>query len=119
MDVPCILIVEDDPVMSMHLETLVGDTLPCEILTARSLAEAEIVADRHPDFALLDVDLGDGTTYAFATRLVGERVPFAFVSASNREALPAELRDVTFVTKPYDDDEIVALLHVFARTRLG
>lgn len=117
MDVPRILIVEDDPVMSMHLEALVADTLPADIVCAESVAEAERAVDRRPAFALLDVDVADGNTYAFATWLAEQGVPFVFVSASDRAALPAALRAVTFVTKPYVDGEIVALLKAFARER--
>lgn len=117
MDVPRILIVEDDPVMSMHLEALVAETIVSEVFTAASVAEATIALDRRPDYALLDVEVADGTTYDLAIRLSAAGIPFVFVSASDRQALPAALRSVTFVTKPYDDGEIVALLEAFVRRR--
>ena len=53
------------------------------------------------DFAFLDVDLPDGKSFPLAERLHESQVPFAFVSASRRSEIPARLRDVPFIAKPY------------------
>ena len=105
-----VLIVEDDPVMSMHLEGLVEETLQAEIEISASVADAEHALKRSFDLALLDIDVTDGKTYLLAARLIADDVPLAFVSASDAGELPPSLRGVPFVAKPYVDHDIVGLL---------
>lgn len=105
-----ILILDDDIVVSEHLGEIVQRVLGSDVLVATSVAEAKIVSRESFDFALLDVDVLDGTTYEFASYLNGRGIPFAFVSASDSGNLPSSLRAVPFVRKPYDDQQIVALL---------
>ena len=105
-----VLIVEDDPLVSSHLESIVMQTIETDVVVGASVAEAEAALSDHVDFAFLDVDVLDGTTYAFAAALSASGVPFAFVSASNRDEVPVALRGVPFVAKPYTTVDIVGLL---------
>ena len=59
------------------------------------------------DFALLDIDLGDGQSFELAFRLRERHIPFAFVSGSRRSDLTFDLRGVAFVAKPYAEDVIL------------
>ena len=111
MGVCRILVVEDDPMISLHLETIVTQIIEAEVVVSQSAAEAERALLGGVDYAFLDVDVIDGTTYAFASALKDRSIPFAFLSASNREHLPAALRAVPFVAKPYSPSDIVELLH--------
>lgn len=110
MDDYRVLILEDDPLVSSHLESIVADAIETEIVIGASIAEARAAFATHIDFALLDVDVIDGTTYDFAAMLSTAGVPFAFVSASDRSKMPEGLRNVPFVTKPYCTEDIVDLL---------
>jgi len=110
MDACRILIVDDDPLVSMHLETIIARLLRSEVTLSASVAEAEAALAQRIDFALLDVDVLDGTTYAFASRLSDRRIPFAFISASDPEARPPSLRTAPFVAKPYTENDIIDLL---------
>ncbi|MGA0599007.1 response regulator [Enterovirga sp. CN4-39] len=96
-----ILILEDDPLTALDLQCLV-ETCGHEVV---SLCDTVADAGRHVedglDFALLDVDLPDGKSFRLAERLQASHVPFAFVSASLRSEVPALLRDVPFIPKPY------------------
>lgn len=106
-----ILVVEDDPMISLHLETMVTQIVEAEVVVSQSTAEAERALREGIDYAFLDVDVLDGTTFAFASALAERSIPFAFLSASKREQVPAALRAAPFVAKPYSPSDIVELLH--------
>lgn len=110
MDACRILIVEDDPLVSMHLETIIAQTMDAQVTVSTSVAEAEAALRSPLDFAFLDVDVLDGTTYAFASRLAAAKIAFAFVSASDRDQVPLGLQTAPFVAKPYTNHDIVGLL---------
>jgi DNA-binding response OmpR family regulator len=65
-----VLIVEDDPIIALGLEdTIAGFGVPT-VRTAANVARAlEMIADRAPDFALLDVGLVREKSFAVAERL--------------------------------------------------
>ena len=65
-----VLIVEDDPIIALDFEdTILGFGVKT-VRTAASVAKAlDMIADRPPDFALLDVGLIREKTFAVAERL--------------------------------------------------
>src|SRR6266478_6176695 len=65
-----VLIVEDDPILALDFEdTILGFGVKT-VRTAGSVARAlDMIADRPPDFALLDVGLVSEKTFAIAERL--------------------------------------------------
>ena len=105
-----ILVVEDDPVISLHLESIITQIVDAEVIVSQSAAEARFALQGVIDYAFLDVDVTDGTTYAVASALHARAIPFAFLSASNREHVPAALRSAPFVAKPYTPGDIADLL---------
>lgn len=110
-----ILIVEDDPLVSAHIASIVEETVDAEVLVSASIAGANAALATPLDFAFLDVDVLDGTTYAFAASLSTQGVSFAFVSASDRAKMPGELRHVPFIAKPYVDADIADMLKTSVR----
>ena len=76
-----VLIVEDDPIIALDFEdTILGFGVKT-VRTAGSVAKAlEMIADRAPDFALLDVGLVREKSFAVAERLEALKIPFAFVT---------------------------------------
>lgn len=99
-----ILILEDDAILSLDLETIVHCWTDATVTSCRSIKQAEKAQKALAsgfDFALLDIELSDGISYAFAETLKHERTPFAFVTGSGRPALPDALKDAPFITKPY------------------
>ena len=98
-----ILIVEDDPFIALDLQAIVEGEGHRVVRVCPSLADARRHVLDDFDFALLDVDLGDGKSFEVAER----HIPFAFVSGSRRSDLPSDLRGATFVAKPYADDVIL------------
>jgi DNA-binding response OmpR family regulator len=111
MDKLQILIIEDETISAMQLEDAVTDAVPAEITTCASLAGAKAVLTRDFDFAFLDIEVTDGHTFEVARELERKSIPFAFVSAQQKEAVPVELRGAPFIPKPFRRTEIAAILH--------
>ena len=89
-----VLIVEDDPIIAIDFEdTILGFGVKT-VRTAASVAKAlDLIADRAPDFALLDVGLVREKTFALAERLDALKIPFVFVTGYGADVrLPAALR---------------------------
>lgn len=108
MDLLRVLILEDEPLISMNLEGIVEATVQSVVVVKASVAEGEKVIGQPFDFVLLDVDLTNGATHGIARTLIERQIPFSFVSGSRRMDLPAELRGMPFIEKPYRPDEIVS-----------
>jgi hypothetical protein len=64
------------------------------------------------DFAFLDVDATNGMTFEVAKALEAKGVPYAFLSGSQPENLPEELRPVPFIPKPFQRSQIEKALLV-------
>src|SRR3984893_9434250 len=76
-----VLIVEDDPIIAIDFEDAILGFGVKTIRTAGGVAKAlEMIADRAPDFALLDVGLVHEKSFAIAERLDAMKIPFIFVT---------------------------------------
>lgn len=101
-----VLIVEDDPLISLTLENIVADNATGDIIAVRSRADAFATMSSEIDLAILDIDVTNGKTFDVAAELEAMGVPFIFVSASNQSQIPEELRHAPFVPKPFDEASI-------------
>jgi DNA-binding response OmpR family regulator len=99
-----VLVLEDDPLISMIIEEYVS--VSAEVVTVASRADARAQLSRHVDLAILDVDVTNGQTFDIAALLDEKQVPFVFVSGSNPQAVPPELRHAPFIPKPFDEADI-------------
>ena len=107
-----VLVVEDDLIIALDLEeTMLGFGVKT-VRTATSVAQAlEMIADRAPGFALLDVGLVDEKSFAVAERLDALQIPFVFMTGySPTVAFAAAFADRPTLPKPYAADELKALL---------
>ena len=107
-----VLIVEDDPIIALDFEdTILGFGVK-SVRTVGSVAKAlEMIADRAPDFALLDVGLVREKSFAIAERLDELKIPFIFVTGYGADVrLPAALADKPRLPKPYSSEALKALL---------
>jgi CheY-like chemotaxis protein len=107
-----VLIVEDDPIIALDLEDTI---LGFGVKTIRSAATVgralEMIAERAPDFALLDVGLVREKSFAIAERLKALKIPFVFVTGYGADVgLPAGFADMPRLPKPYSREELKALL---------
>jgi two-component SAPR family response regulator len=102
-----ILIVEDDVLIALDLESIVSKVVDAEILLSDSVARAKNLIEQSVDLALLDVDVTNGKTFEVAMLLKLRQVPFVFLTGSRHEEIPDELRDAPFVAKPYEPSRLV------------
>lgn len=103
-----ILIVEDDPFIAMDIESAVSEKLgdEVELIVVESVSQARRAADMPIACALLDINVVGGTTFGLAASLRARGTALAFVSGSAPSDVPAELRDVRFLRKPFSTSEI-------------
>lgn len=98
-----ILIVEDEPVISMLLEEMLTDHGFQVVAVASTLEEARALAtslELHG--ALLDVSLGEDEVFPVARTLDERGVPFAFTTGYGSVGLPAEWENRPVFNKPYN-----------------
>jgi CheY-like chemotaxis protein len=107
-----VLIVEDDPIIALDFEdTLLGFGVKT-IRTAGNVARAlELIDERAPDFALLDVGLIREKSFAIAERLEALQIPFIFITGYGADVrLPAAFAETPRLPKPYSTDALKAML---------
>ena len=76
-----VLIVEDDLLIALDFEDMMIGLGAKTVRTAATVAGAlEMITDRAPDFALLDVGLIREKSFAIAERLDALEIPFVFVT---------------------------------------
>jgi DNA-binding response OmpR family regulator len=102
-----ILILEDDPFIALDLQAIVENAGHEVVGVFDSLVDARAHLADAFDFALLDIDVVDGKSFEIASSLLERKVPFAFVSASQRSELPVHLRGASFIPKPFQEESIV------------
>src|SRR5260370_10265105 len=107
-----VLIVEDDLIIALDFEdTILGFGVKT-VRTAASVARAlEMIAERAPDFALLDVGLVHEKSFAIAERLDALKIPFVFVTGYGpKVAFPHAFAHRPTLEKPYSGEELKTLL---------
>ena len=106
-----VLIVEDEPLLSIDLETTLTE-VRCEVKgPAGTLKKAMgLIAKSDYDAALLDANLGGRPVDELAAALTQQNVPFAFVSGYGREALPQGFRHAMLLGKPFNKEQLRAVV---------
>jgi CheY-like chemotaxis protein len=106
-----VLIVEDDPIIALDFEdTILGFGVKA-VRSAGNVARAlDLIADRAPDFALLDVSLSREKSFAIAERLDALKIPFIFITGYGADVGLAAFADRPRLPKPYSTDALKALL---------
>ena len=103
-----ILVVEDDFLVATLLEAILESVGWQVVGPVAQLATAlDAAATENFDAAVLDVNLGDQTVYPVAEVLEARRVPFVFVTAYGRGALPPLFCRRPHLGKPFVLGELV------------
>jgi DNA-binding NtrC family response regulator len=107
-----VLIVEDDPIIALGLEDTILGFGVATVRTAASVARAlEMIAERAPDFALLDVGLVREKSFAIAERLEALKIPFAFVTGYGAaDTFPARFANKPKLNKPCSTEALEQVL---------
>lgn len=115
-----ILIVEDEFVVAMHLEAILEDSGHQSVGIAPDLDTALQLADHRPDLALVDINLRDGETGPIiAERLRQQNIAVLFVTANPRMLEDRNVTAIGVLTKPCDEDLIVAAVDYALGARRG
>ena len=107
-----VLIVEDDPIIALDFEDTI---LGFGVKTVRSAGNVtralQMIEERAPDFALLDVGLVREKSFAIAERLDALKIPFVFVTGYGADVrLPAAFAGRPRLAKPYSTQALQAAL---------
>jgi CheY-like chemotaxis protein len=103
-----VLVVEDDPIIALDFEDTILGLGVKTVRTAASVATAlRLIADRPPQFALLDVGLVREKSFAIAERLDALKIPFVFVTGYDAAlSIPAPFSDRPRLPKPCSTDAL-------------
>lgn len=103
-----VLVVEDSLIIALDAEDIVG-RLGAESVTPASTLEAALdsIESSTPSVAMLDINLGDRTSFAIADRLATLGVPFIFATGYGEQAqIPQDHRGRIIVQKPYTMENV-------------
>ena len=109
-----VLIIEDEPMIAMDLESIVEGLGHRVTATARTHAEAlKAVNTEKPGLVLADIQLADGSSGLDAVNemLASFQVPVIFITAYPDRLLTGERPEPAFlITKPYQPDTVKAIV---------
>jgi DNA-binding response OmpR family regulator len=108
---PRILLVDDEPLISMLVEGWLAE-LGCDVVgPARSVEEGlDLADDGQLDGAILDVNLAGENSYSVANALQEKGVPFAFATGDGGLDADSGFDDPILLAKPFNFDGVKAVL---------
>lgn len=106
-----VLVVEDESLVAMLLETILED-MGCETVgPAATIDEGlRLAADERIDAALLDVNVSGRQVFPIAEALKDRGVPFVFSTGYGEGGLPDEWRGHATLQKPFTEAAVRAAL---------
>lgn len=106
-----VLIVEDEMMVAMLIEDMLGD-LGCDIVGPAGRIEdaLSIATEAAIDAAVLDVNLNGHETYAVADVLERRGIPFLFATGYGASGLTERFRTAPVLQKPFQERDLARLL---------
>ncbi|MEM6762494.1 MAG: response regulator, partial [Pseudomonadota bacterium] len=100
-----VLLVEDNVIIAMDAEIILNELGFSEVVVVRDTNAAMRHLERRTvDYAVLDINLGNETSFGLAAHLRDLGIPLTFASGyGDQRILPEDLRNVPIVTKPYTE----------------
>jgi len=107
-----VLVVEDNLIIALDTEDMLRKIGVKTVRVVGGVEEAlKLIEQRLPDFTLLDVNLGEETSFDIAEKLAARGSPFAFTSGYGEPiAFPAQFSHVQRLRKPYSLNSLRELL---------
>ena len=107
-----VLLVEDSLIIALDAEDIVARLGAEDVATAASVEAAlNLIAASEPTVAILDINLGNGTSFAVADVLLDRHVPFMFATGYGEEAqFPDKHRGRPVIQKPYTIENVARAL---------
>lgn len=103
-----ILVVEDESLVAMNLETILIDLGHSVIGPISTLSELESALDAgfQADVAILDINIAGEEIYPHARRLQALGIPLLFASGYGESGISEDFLGHTVVAKPYTERDI-------------
>jgi two-component sensor histidine kinase/DNA-binding response OmpR family regulator len=116
-----ILVVEDEPLVALQLQSALEDEGYEVVGPATTLAEGLRLAQNGKfDLALLDINLGVENSSPIALHLSSRRIPFVFSTGyTDSSTLPEQFRSIARLQKPYSIEEIRRVINNSALPQPG
>jgi DNA-binding response OmpR family regulator len=109
--VPRILVVDDEPLISMMVEDWLTELGHEVVGPARSVADGlGLATGTALDGAILDIRLGDGNSYAIASVLQERGIPFAFATGQGESDMESSFQNALILSKPFEFTAVQAVL---------
>ena len=106
-----VLIVEDDVMIRMLIEDMLGDLGFAVAAEASKVHEALAAVNSTAfDVAILDVNLSGETTGPVAEALAARGTPFVFATGYGEHGLPDQFRDRPLLKKPFQIESLKRVL---------
>ncbi len=114
-----VLLVEDSLIIALDAEDILKRLGARHVTTAGTVEHAlEAIDNDRPELALLDINLGDQTSFAIADRLHKLGIPFLFATGYGEQAqLPATHQPRTVIQKPYTLENVARMLSALVQER--
>jgi len=104
-----VLIVEDEIIVAMFLEDLLGD-FGYEVAGVVSFLDEAMAHPANYDLAVLDVHVNGRPIFDFADRLAARGTPFVFATGYGPRGIPDRHAGRPVLQKPFQPDELKATL---------
>jgi CheY-like chemotaxis protein len=107
-----VLLVEDSLIIALDCEDILKRLGAAHVATAATVEQAlEAIELLQPALALLDINLGDQTSFPVADRLSANGIPFLFATGYGEQAqLPEQHAQRMVVQKPYTLENVARVL---------
>jgi PAS domain S-box-containing protein len=104
-----VLVVEDEALIAIEIADILSDAGFTVIGPVGSVAHALALIERSGcEAAVLDINLGDGTSEPIARVLSASATPFVTISGYSREQQPAAFKNAPLVSKPVRPELLIA-----------
>lgn len=109
-----VLIIEDEPIIALHIKQIVENLGHEAIAIVRTRNEAVAKARQEaPELVLADISLADGSSGIDAVKdiLAEQSVPVIFITAFPERLLTGERPEPTYlITKPFEPETVIATI---------
>jgi len=106
-----ILVVEDEYLIADYLQDLLAEFGYEDVHIAGNLDQGyELLRTIAPDFAILDVNVGDRLVFPLATEIAACGIPLVFSTARSLDEFPPEWRNRELIPKPLEPERLRLIL---------
>jgi two-component SAPR family response regulator len=105
-----VLVVEDQYFIADDLRRMLADAGANVVGPVSSADQAmDMISGEEIDFALLDINLGDGNddAYPVAGELHRRNIPFAFVTGYSQLSIPTPWQSAPHIVKPFHREAVI------------